>query len=825
MEADLAQTLLTVFLHDPPDKALDIRHHEGRARRYLAAAIGEDVARSEAKSTAQLADQIAAISERVPMPTPGSDYSRAVGPDSVGHFVTYHSLSAAKRDLRAGDVDEGRVLKILRQLVHLDDGMEKRFLTIWRHFPDKLAESFGEDWRHLPAGTRLPDHTLWHHADITAGIKAAESPQGMAFLSFSIGPVQSFISAARSLRDLWSGSTLLSWLVFQAMTPILEDLGPTAFIFPSLRGNVLLDRWLEKKGIASPPSSNRPVTGLPNRFLALVPYGHEGKKSGHALAQRCEHAVRAAWQEGAGNVRKRLTEELGTRFAGWDSRWEDQIRTLPEISWVVVPERELTDKKCADLAGGDFDKAWPDSAVIRALANAIPAQDRPGYHQDQAGRWQAQIETVSRIAEAMRLRRPVPIMPIVGNDHPEKCSILGTFDQMGPADFAASAEFWERMSEIAIDGVRVRSGERLSAISLVKRFAAPVILRELAPDKSSTRFPDTATLAARLWLERAKIKAEDFQGWNGQWLHGEATAEDEDSQKKLRQRVNEARRQCNLPPPPSYYAILHADGDEMGKWLAGRNSPKLREVMHPKLVAYYESLRNEAARRGLCASRPIGPGLHAAISTALQHFATVKVPRIVEDQRGILVYAGGDDVLALVPVENALACAMALREAFSAEACMGMTASLSLGMAVVHYKEDLRAALDAARLAEKMAKSDGRNRLGLQIMRRSGEHVARTITWDVVCRLDALRQDLLQNSDRWAYRLRAESATLDGLARAAIKAEFCRLLERAEVSAETQDNARALFDACASGGLAGPLAEGVAILTQSAAFLARGHDR
>ncbi|MDA8250151.1 MAG: hypothetical protein M0Z28_13385, partial [Rhodospirillales bacterium] len=94
MEADLAQTLLTVFLHDPPDKALDIRHHEGRARRYLAAAIGEDVARSEAKSTAQLADQIAAISERVPMPTPGSDYSRAVGPNSVGHFMTYHSLSA-----------------------------------------------------------------------------------------------------------------------------------------------------------------------------------------------------------------------------------------------------------------------------------------------------------------------------------------------------------------------------------------------------------------------------------------------------------------------------------------------------------------------------------------------------------------------------------------------------------------------------------------------------------------------------------------------------------------------------------------------------------
>ena len=64
-----------------------------------------------------------------------------------------------------------------------------------------------------------------------------------------------------------------------------------------------------------------------------------------------------------------------------------------------------------------------------------------------------------------------------------------------------------------------------------------------------------------------------------------------------------------------------------------------------------------------------------------------------------------------------------------------------------------------------------------------------------------------------------------GLAPEAIKAEFRRLLARAEVSSETEKRAFSLFRACVDGGIIGPLAETVAILAQSAAFLARGHDR
>lgn len=820
MNDDMARNLLTVFLHDPPDKALDIRGHERRARRYLSVVLGEDIGRQEAKFQAQLPDQLAAIIERVPMPTPGADYSRAIGPQEGGHFIINHPLSAARRELNAGLADESRMIGALQNLLHDGDTLEKRFLTLWRHLPDAVAKAFNEDWRYLPADTRLPDHTLWHHLDIATGIASALSQPtgGMAFLSFTLGPVQSFIAAARSLRDLWSGSFLLSWLAFRAMTPILEMYGPTAFVFPSLRGNVLLDLWLKERQVDVPSPAQGAVTGLPNRFLALVPYGPDGE-TGRQMGERCEQATRDAWTRLSEKVRGFLNEELGEAFRGWDERWSEQIATLPEISWIVVPERALSDAGCASLVGENFNAAWPESAAIRGMAQALPAQDRPGYVQDQAGRWQAQIETVGRMAEATRLCRTVPVMPPRAGGHPLKCTILGTFDQMGPADLAESRRFWQQAATFNKEGVRVREGERLCAISLVKRFAAPFLPNSLRAD----RFGDTATLAARMWLNSANINPDEFSNWNGQWLHGEHAPEHEVDQQKIRRRVAEARKTGDVPEPPSYYAVLLADGDNMGDWLAGRKAPKLREVMHQTLVSYYDGLGN-AGRAGLDACRPVGPGLHAAISAALHHFATIRVPDIIEAAHGALVYAGGDDVLALVPVETALTCAISLRKAFSEDACMGSKASLSMGMAVVHYKEDLRAALDAARNAEKRSKAAGRDRLGLQIMRRSGEHAPSTMPWEVVGHLDALRQALVKESDRWAYRLRAEAPTLDGLAPAAIKAEFRRLLARAEISDATREKAIALFD-YAKASDNEPLAKTVAILAQSASFLARGYDR
>lgn len=839
------ETLIMVFLHDPPDKALGVRTHESVTKGYLSVALGRPINDREFENVTKKADRAAAAAERFPFPK-----GPFVDPEPGGVFTIFHPVSAAETRITCGDIDQDRIKTIIAGIVSGLEDDQQRFLALWRLLPARIEQEMGADWKLLPAESRQPDHTLWHHVDITTALAAANREGGRAaFLSFTIGPVQEFIAAARSLRDLFTGSAILSWLAFQAMRPVLEECGPAALVFPHLRGNFLADRWLAERlaGRDIPDltaeQDGRPVTGLPNRFLALVPAA-----MANALGARCEASVRNAWKALAQDVRARFKQDVDRNFPGWDDRWDEQIATVPEVSWVAVPEPELSVDAMVKIAGGTLDSVWPDAAAIRRLATAIPDEGRRPYFKDHAaGRWQAQVETVAKIAESARLVRPVPALPSRDQgSNPEKCTILGSFDQMGPTEREEAKEFWKTVRKRPIDGVRLREHERLCAISLAKRFALPARLdRELSIKRVMRRFPDTATVAAQRWLDYAGIDPDYYRDeygcWNGQWLYGREGKDSGDwceQQKekveaafnKLQDAVRDAVKHLGRAPP-GYYAILAADGDRMGEWLAGRNAPRVREVVHRTLVDYFEGLPDQdAVAKGLNARRPVGPALHAAISSGLQTFASVLVPEIVERHHGVLIYAGGDDVLALMPVETALACAGGIRSAFSRDEAMGGRASLSAGIAVVHTKEDLRQAIQAAREAEKAAKHGGRNQLGLAVVRRSGEKGECRVPWTMVEGLDALRGSFTGAvSDRWAYHLRAEAGTLDALPREAQRAELRRLLGRGETVDEiTATNVLGLYDAFAEWDHGytskGKALSTFAILCQAASFLARARD-
>jgi CRISPR-associated protein Cmr2 len=149
--------------------------------------------------------------------------------------------------------------------------------------------------------------------------------------------------------------------------------------------------------------------------------------------------------------------------------------------------------------------------------------------------------------------------------------------------------------------------------------------------------------------------------------------------------------------PDPYLAILAADGDSMGRVIG--------EIK--------------------------GQPEHMDFSKSLSEFAA-EAERIVPDHRGALVYSGGDDVLALLPVDKCIACARALHDAFERHLARWVDPkpSLSVGIAIGHFMEPLEDLLAYARAAERDAKGvKGKNALAVRLHTRGGAPVEWAASW------------------------------------------------------------------------------------------------
>lgn len=280
-----------------------------------------------------------------------------------------------------------------------------------------------------------------------------------------------------------------------------------------------------------------------------------------------------------------------------------------------------------------------------------------------------------------------------------------------------------------------------------------------------------------------------------------------------------ACRELGIDAPAKYFAVLMLDGDEMGKWLSGDKAPLFSQALRHEAV---QDLRTNHPTWAtvLDAKRVLSPALHASMSRALANFALSLVPLVVEQQYcGRVVYAGGDDVLALLPVDQVLPAARELRAVFSGEATidsnhqvnpcfrdatvsgfltlddqplltMGPQAKASVGISIAHHLSPLDAALAAAHRAESAAKNQyGRNALCLHFLKRSGEELRVGAQWfysdtsndtqDTVGLLADLQRRFAEDrvSMKFAHAVFDTARTLAGVPTAQ-KAELCRLLKR-----------------------------------------------
>ena len=224
--------------------------------------------------------------------------------------------------------------------------------------------------------------------------------------------------------------------------------------------------------------------------------------------------------------------------------------------------------------------------------------------------------------------------------------------------------------------------------------------------------------------------------------------------------------------PVPYAAILQADGDRMGRLLS-----RARSAEHSR-----------------------------EISSALYGFAS-HVRHIVRDHRGHTIYAGGDDVLALLPLEPALTCASALADCFH-EALRGIAEemqvpeherpTLSVGLGIGYVIDPLGMLRAVAERAERHAKGDAtehrrhrRNALAIRLRIRSGTELCWRAQWSDEKALEALKRFTKayragELPTRAAYDLRDVDRRLawlrgsdDETARGMRKAEVERMLYRA----------------------------------------------
>jgi CRISPR-associated protein Cmr2 len=270
--------------------------------------------------------------------------------------------------------------------------------------------------------------------------------------------------------------------------------------------------------------------------------------------------------------------------------------------------------------------------------------------------------------------------------------------------------------------MRVRIGEQLDVVGLVKRVA-----------EGTRRYPSVSRVAADPWLQGQEGRLGDIiaacerlnssQGpqvireldidahphyrnfpFEGTAVfrnrYHELTEESDLGLDDLRPLADAVAR---LGEPNPYLAVLVADGDRMGETIS-------------KLASAEE---------------------HRRFSAKLAEFAA-QAHDIVHTHRGVLVYAGGDDVLAFIPVDQCLDCARALHDTFgellkewSEKARTKIT--LSVGIAIGHFLENLEDLREYGQAAEKHAKTadaDGvKNALAVHLHKRGGSPIKVRARW------------------------------------------------------------------------------------------------
>jgi CRISPR-associated protein Cmr2 len=524
------------------------------------------------------------------------------------------------------------------------------------------------------------------------------------FFAFHIGPIQDFIATARRTQDLWIGSWMLAHLSRIAMDTATSS--GAEMVLP--------------KGL--PLHEDPTIADTPNHFLARV----DADVDPAMLADEVVAAVNKAWEGIHNQVKDVFFSNVNNNL------WERQVNNFLEIYWAAVP----------------------DDGSIEARNHAQAALDARKRLRD------------FKFTEEKHL----------------KCTLCGVRQELSGKAFIGrvtddgARNWWTKQRQDHLDRphlkkFRVRENERLCAVCAVKRGALQADAVSLKKEVGS--FPSTSSVAAAMFKRRVIElirggKAQDELNEHLQRLKGIGIP-DNKVEKNCIPKLASILEELPVEVRECCGTLLTFDGD---LFYMETFTDKHIETEFPDAFAYLRKQAEQKVAKAQVAAEVSGrvagaaARLHALyhaaevppskyfaalmmdgdhmgrffgkastteaqdLSLRMSRFARDEGRAIVEGNFGRLVYAGGDDVLALLPLETALSCAQDLQQKFvSALDGLSKPASVdlptpSIGIAIAHHTQPLDATLTALRQAERAAKNVyNRNALCVYVLKRSGEEV------------------------------------------------------------------------------------------------------
>lgn len=780
----------TSYMHDPFDKALKIKGHVDRAAELIQQ-YGLEMPNNDFWKKA---DGIASGFERGQITGYKPDESTSGSVDFLKKPLISHPIGEKNHlEIDLQGIEAEKVWEELKGFIISkigikpgDGGYSDNFkgnpgdFALARFFYTHLALRFylahqdigklGALWHRLPADTRFPDHSIWQHNALVSAIQScfelAGNDNDLGMMVFSITPVQGFIANARKLRDYWTGSVLLSWLAFEGIRWVIENLGPDHILYPSLIDQPLINEYLKKEWKVDEGvnflNNNPRIASFPNKFLFLIPFKDELVSE---ISQEIEKHILDEWQK----LNKLIIKELPETFKNNETIkniFKRQNKNYWDIQWAAVKLLEKDDKSLVGslLSKKNFENQFN---LLDIFLEMIKGKEY--YEKSGKGVLYSVSHSMCQAAlAAQKTQKEIKRMPEPG----EKCQMCGEFEvlhdkayegNISANDYKKSIdEFWKNLrngingNESGVDFDK-DGNEKLCSVCFTKRIAyralknnkGHILNHAFMDDNKAKNFPSTTYMSLYNFFKRNNIIDENKKRKKAQEIH-------EDEYAKVNNR-------------DKYYAILLMDGDLMGKLVNGETvTSTWGSIMHPDMVGKikhdkldgdYNKLWQKIYDSEKLSKRLLTPSIHAAISESLGDFALYGVASIVKKYEGRLIYAGGDDVCAVLPIDNVLKAAKEIQKyygsAFRIIKKSGETANdsqiisepikdnqkwktepgklsvnlgksdritISAGILLCHHKESLSEMIKRThRLLDEKAKGEGgRNAVAIELRKRSG---------------------------------------------------------------------------------------------------------